>query len=68
MNEDREVDNLAKTVFVFLVRGLCSRLEYPYAQFARKNLNAVTLYRPFTEAISRLERIGLKVILACCIA
>ena len=54
---------IAKTVLVFLVRGLCSSLEYPYAQFACRNLKASMMYRPVTEAIFRLKRLGLKVTL-----
>ena len=59
-NPEAERD-LAKTMLVFLVRGLCSSLQYAYAQFACKNLRADQMYRPVTEAIFRLERLGLKV-------
>lgn len=52
---------LAKTMLVLLVRGLCTSLQYPYAQFACKNLKAELMFIPVIEAISRLETIGLKV-------
>ncbi len=55
--------NIAKTMLVFLVRGLCTGLEFPYAQFACKNLKAEDMYRPVTEAICGLERLGLKVLI-----
>lgn len=52
---------IAKTMLVLLVRGLCTGLQFPYAQFACKNLKAADMYRPIIEAILRLERLGLKV-------
>lgn len=54
-------DNVAKTMLVLMVRGLCSSLQFPYAQFACRNLKAEHMYRPVVEAICRLERLGLKV-------
>ena len=62
-HETTDHEFIAKTVLVFLVRGLCSSLEYPYAQFACRNLKASMMYRPVTEAMFRLERLGLKVTL-----
>ena len=53
--------SFAKTMMVLFIRGLCTGLQFPYAQFACRNLKAGTMYRPVTEAIFRLERIGLKV-------
>lgn len=52
----------AKTVLMLMVRGLCSSLRFPYAQFACSGLKAELLYQPITEAIYRLERLGLKVL------
>lgn len=51
----------AKTMLMFMVRGLCTNLEYPYVQFPCSVLKADLMYRPTTEAIYRLERLGLKV-------
>lgn len=53
--------SVAKTMLVFLVRGLCTGLQFPFGQFACRNLKAEVMYRPITEAIFRLERLGLKV-------
>ena len=54
-------DMVAKTMLVFMIRGLCTGLQYPYAQFACKNTKADQMYLPVTEAIFQLERLGLKV-------
>lgn len=51
----------AKTMLVFMVRGLCTSLHFPYAQFACGGLTGEQMYTPVTEAIYRLERLGLKV-------
>ena len=51
----------AKTMLALMVRGLCTGLEFPYAQFACKNLKAQDMYRPVTEAIFRLETLELNV-------
>ena len=48
-------------MLMFMVRGLCTNLEYPYVQFPCSVLKADLMYRPTTEAIYRLERLGLKV-------
>ena len=52
---------LAKTMMVFMVRGLFSRLEFPYAQFPCADLSGELLYEPFWEAVCRLETCGFKV-------
>ena len=62
---DPEAGRVLATMSVFLVRGLCTSLQYPYAQFVCKNLKAEQMYRPVTEAIFRLERLGLKVCGGC---
>lgn len=62
--EGAAVNSVAKTMLVVMVRGLCSSLQFPYAQFACRNLQADHMYRPVTEAIFRLEKLGLKVIIA----
>ena len=61
MNSSSKERSIAKTMLVLMVRGLCTGLQFPYAQFACRNLKAETMYRPVTEAIFRLERLGLKV-------
>ena len=52
---------LASTMMVFMVKGLFSQLQFPYVQFPCKNLSGDLLYDPFWEAVSRVERCGLKV-------
>ena len=61
-NTDSEA--LAKPMFTFMVRGLCTRLEFPYAQFPCADVSAELLFDPFWEAVYRLERNGLKVLAA----
>lgn len=57
-----EIDDVAKTMVVFMVRGLFSKLRYPYAQFPCSSLTGDLLYQPFWHAVFRLENMGLKVI------
>eukprot|EP00731_Ephydatia_muelleri_P025383 Em0017g466a len=53
---------VAKTVVVFMVRGLFSKLQFPYAQFPCHTLAGSQLYDPFWEAVGRLENCGFKVL------
>ena len=57
---------LASTMLVFMVRGLFSHLEYPYEQLPCHTLSADELFDPFWEAVSRFERLGLRVMGLCC--
>ena len=50
---------LAKTVMVFIVRGLFNKLQFPYAQFPCTKLRGDLLFEPFWEAVLRLC-VGLK--------
>ena len=59
---------LASTIMTFMVRGLFSSLQYPYAQFPCSNLTGDQLFEPFWEAVSRLERLGFKVCHECVVA
>ena len=52
---------VAKTMLLLLVRGLCTSLQFPYAQFACRYIKACDMYQPVNEAILQLENIGLKV-------
>ena len=52
---------LAKTMMVFMVRGLFSSLQFPYAQFPCSDLSGDLLYDPFWEAVRRIENCGFKV-------
>ena len=51
----------AKTMMVFMVRGLFNSLQFPYAQFPCSELTGELLYEPFWDAVSRIETVGLKV-------
>ena len=54
-------ENSPKTMMVFMVRGLFSKLQFPYAQFPCADLSGEMLYEPFWEAVGRLETCWLKV-------
>ena len=56
-----EKDVIAKTMMVFMVRGLFSPLRFAYAQFPCATVTGDLLYHPFWQAVFRLERMGLKV-------
>ena len=49
-------------MFVIMVRGLLSKLCFPYAQFAATTLSGDMLFDPIWEAVSRLEKCGFKVL------
>lgn len=59
--ETRAPPPLANSMLVFMVRGLLSNLEFPYAQFPCTTLTGEQIFVPFWEAVSRLERCGFKV-------
>ena len=46
---------IAKTMVVFMVRGLFSKLQFLYAQFPCASLSGELLYDPFWEAVRRVE-------------
>ena len=53
---------LASTVFVFMDRGICTNLKFPYATFSARSVSADHLLPLYIEAVFRLERCGFKVI------
>lgn len=55
---------LAKSMLVFMVRGLFTGLCYPYAQFSCAGLDARKLYPIVWDVIRNLEMIGFKVVAA----
>jgi len=61
-----ERHKLAKTMMVFMVRGLFNSLQFPYAQFACADITGDMLYDPFWEAVRRIETCGLKVAFRIC--
>ena len=60
-NDGARVEPLADSMLVFMVRGLLSHLEFPYAQFPCTTLRGDQIFVPFWEAVCRLERCGFKV-------
>ena len=57
---------LAKSMLVLMVRGLFSKLAFPYVQFACASVTGDLLMDPVWEAISRLERQGIRVLALTC--
>ena len=70
MEESDTIDKqpLANSMFVIMVRGLLSPLQFPYAQFPcvkiTGDLTGDLLVDPFWEAVNRLEGLGLRVLAA----
>lgn len=56
--------SLAKSMVVFMVRGLFSSLQFPYVHFACNDICGYQLHDPLWEAVWRIENCGLKV--CCC--
>ena len=63
-DDQHDDQQLAKTMLVFMVRGLFSNLQYPYVQFACNSVTGDQLFSLFWESVYRLERMGLKVLAA----
>jgi hypothetical protein len=67
MEEDGDKEeHLANSVLVLMVRGLFSKLQFPYAQFPCNSLHGHELYDIFWEAVERLERCGFNVLACTC--
>lgn len=64
--ETDEQEPLAKSILVFMVRGLFNKLQFPYAQFPCNSLHGYELYDIFWEAVERLERCGFNVLACTC--
>ena len=58
--------DVATHMLMFMVRGLCSHLEYPYAQFPTRGATADSLFSIVWESVQRLESSGFKVIAFTC--
>lgn len=58
--------NVATHMLMLMVRGLCSSLEYPYAQFATRSVTADSLFPIVWEYMQRLESSGFRVIALTC--
>ena len=57
---------LANSMLVLMVRGLFSKLEFPYVQFPCIELSGEQIYDPLWEAVCRLERCGFHVLALVC--
>lgn len=57
---------VAKTMAMFMVRGLFNSLQFPYAQFPSNDLCGDQLYDPLWEAIWRIENCGIVVFFHIC--
>jgi len=55
-------DNVAKTMMVFMVKGLFSPLAFPYVFFPCAKVSGDLLHKPLWDCIFRLERCGFKVL------
>ena len=61
-NNENNLPQLATHMLVFMVRGICSALKFPYAQFPVKASSGGTLHPIVWECVEHLESIGLKVL------
>ena len=66
-NDDNDDElPLATSMLVLMVRGLFCKLNFPYAQFACNSMSGDLLFDPVWEAVSRLERLGFRVLGLTC--
>ena len=61
LEQSTSLEPLANSMLVMMVRGIFTKLQFPYAQFPCASLTGNSLYSPFWEAVSRIELVGLKV-------
>ena len=60
-NNTKQPPKLAKTMAVFMVRGLFSKLQFAFAQFPAADLAGDLLMTVFWEAVGRIEKCEMKV-------
>lgn len=63
---NNNIPKLATHMLVFMVRGICSKLEFPYAQFPVTAASGEILCPIVWECVEHLEMIGLKVLSFVC--
>ena len=63
---DKSQPQLALSMLVLMVRGLFYKLNYPYVQFACSSISGDLMFDPVWEAVSRLERLGFRVLGLTC--
>ena len=61
LSEDDDATPLAKSMLVFMVKGIFTALKFPYAAFPCSCLVGEQLFSLFWECVFRLERMGFKV-------
>ena len=66
ITDGEETEDIAKSMMVIMIRGLFSKLHFPYAQFPCSSICGYHLYDIFWEAVERLERCGLRVVACTC--
>lgn len=59
---EEEHPPLADHILVIMVRGIFTRLKFPYAHFPTKTLTSESIFTIVWEAIERLENLGFKVL------
>ena len=64
LSEEPHAPRLSKTMLVFMVRGLFTKLQFPYAQFAATTISGDQIFSLFWECVMRLERGGFMVLAA----
>lgn len=65
--DDSELhEPLANSMLVMMVRGLFSKLQFPFVQFPCAKLHGYELCDVFWETVERLERCGFKVLGCTC--
>ena len=64
-DSNKSHSNLSSHMLLFMVRGMFSSLEFPYAHFAMRGITADSLYPIVWEAVQRLESCGIHVIAFC---
>ena len=64
--EDAHLPHLATHTLVFMVRGICSSLKFPYAQFPVKTASGEVLHPIVWNCVEHLEMLGLKVLSFVC--
>lgn len=64
--EEGSSETVANSMLVLLVKGLFSKLKFPYAQFPCTTLSGYQMYEPFWDAVCRLERCGFNVLALTC--
>ena len=59
-------DAVATHMLTFMVRGIFTKLEFPYAQFPTRGVTADKLFPIVWDAVRNLEECGLKVMVITC--